>query len=422
MFSSLQLANRLRENGHEITFVAPSDTARWIEHCGFAFVDCPHPKTGYQTAYDAPVNGGFRSPRLWSKRVRSGMEKAKAEGFAKTLDALKPDAVLLDCEHHAAIIQTIGKNYPLGLLSFMYLTPPSGQKPPLSSAVIPGRGWRGSQSATWVNWVRLWAQSMHRRLRNAWSYWGANSATVHRALARELGVNLRGITTTRAFQMPWSYRLPTLFLLAADLDFTGTLWPGQAFAGPMVLRDRPSGDISTACDEFLTATAERKIYASFGTMRRPPLRFLKNLVDVARCNENWQFLLASSMHQSLENQNLPPNFTAVPWVDQIKMLEAADCALFHGGAGTLNECVVTRTPMIVYPNGLDGGGNGARVEFHGVGTLAAFSDNSKKIEADLNALFSDPSTRTALDTIADAQRDFVDTPEVFLSGLFQQGR
>ncbi|MEO1788947.1 MAG: nucleotide disphospho-sugar-binding domain-containing protein, partial [Pseudomonadota bacterium] len=74
-------------------------------------------------------------------------------------------------------------------------------------------------------------------------------------------------------------------------------------------------------------------------------------------------------------------------------LEVADAAIFHGGAGTLNECLATATPMLIYPNALDGKGNGARVVHHGLGTVGRYSDDADQIEADLKAVLGSGTIR-----------------------------
>ena len=78
-------------------------------------------------------------------------------------------------------------------------------------------------------------------------------------------------------------------------------------------------------------------------------------------------------------------------------LARADCALFHGGA-TLNECVRTETPMIIYPNALMDAAT-ERVEFHGVGEVGTMREPASSIGV-ITRVISDREVEDRLQAIA----------------------
>ena len=232
-------------------------------------------------------------------------------------------------------------------------------------------------------------------------HWGGDFVAAHRVLAREAGVDLGRISTRRNFQMPWSYHLPTRYLLAGEVDFATEMPDGHQFAGPMIRKARRDETVDDAAlQEYFAppggSDADRRIYAAFGSMRQPPAHFLSALYAVADANPAWRFLIAN-LDEAARAGPAPGNVARVGWAPQLAALEAADCAIFHGGAGTLNECLATATPMLVYPNALDGPGNGARIVTHGLGRVGSYDDGEAKISSDLRALLDDADVRTRLD-------------------------
>jgi UDP:flavonoid glycosyltransferase YjiC (YdhE family) len=50
------------------------------------------------------------------------------------------------------------------------------------------------------------------------------------------------------------------------------------------------------------------------------------------------------------------------------VLELADCAINHGGITSINECIASEVPMVVYsPSLRDQDGCATRIEYHGLG-------------------------------------------------------
>lgn len=359
-----------------------------------AAIDIPAPRLGALTGYlGRPTQRGLRDRRTRTEQAAAEILK---EGFRDVLADHQPELVISDCEHHGAILQSVATGHRVLLLSFIYQTPPGPMMPPANGSIVPGRGLGGTRLGIRASWMALAAKKRAALLRASWAHWGGDFATAHGGAAAQLGVDLAKITTRKGFQMPWSYTLPTLFLVSQHVDFPSKLRTGQTYAGPMILRDRPAAQIDARVNSFLTPAADRPlIYAAFGSIRRPPNRFLTALIAVARGNPQMQFLIA---HGTADPDALdtPSNMAIVPWAPQLDALQAADCAIFHGGAGTLGECLATATPMLIYPDALDGKGNGARVVYHGLGQVGSYADSAEQIAASLKALVSNADVRANL--------------------------
>ncbi|MEM9475328.1 MAG: glycosyltransferase [Pseudomonadota bacterium] len=333
---------------------------------------------------------------VWSDRRAAAAERVLKDGFSDVLDTVRPDLVVSDCEHHVAILQSLAAGKSLVLLSFIYQAAPGPQTPPVNADVVPGRGLSGSTIGIRLSWLKLAAKKRAGLARARWAHWGADFTTAHRKAAARLAVTLDRLTTRRGFQMPWSYQLPTLFLLSDRADFPTLPTANQTFAGPMILRTRAAGEMGEGLRAFLQdVPGTHRIYAAFGSIRQPPKRFVRALAEVARTNPSWRVLIANLDPTTLDEPP-PDNMTFVPWAPQLEALGVADCAIFHGGAGTLNECLATATPMLIYPNALDGKGNGARVVAHGLGTVGAYDDSADKLARDIRHVLTAPDIRARL--------------------------
>lgn len=127
-----------------------------------------------------------------------------------------------------------------------------------------------------------------------------------------------------------------------------------------------------------------------------PKAVFDRLVEVARRNPHWTFLMSSIDPKMRSSLTPPENVVLTEWAPQLDVLEICDCAIFHGGAGTLNECLATKTPMLIFPNALDGKGNGARTVFHGTGIMGSYSDSIEQIEEKIEYLCTAESVRDSL--------------------------
>ena len=404
--SSIALARALREAGHDVAFAAPESAGAEIAYAGFHHHEIEAPQLSIRGTYlPRPKK---RSKEQRAARAQAAAEVIAADGVSAALEAAAPDLVLADCEHHSAVIQALGLGLGRGMrvatLSFMYFTPIGPGAPPLTHATVPGHGLSGSGVGQRLGLARFRLGKRVSAFGASRKDWGAELAPTHRQLAKGLGVDLAAHTRTDGFQSPWSYTLPQLLLVAAEMDMPVQPAPGQRFVGPMILRDRArQADLPKG--SYFSEAPGRRIFAGFGSILHPPLRFLRSLAEAVEANPDWHLLVATSHPEIASLPALSDRITMTDWVSQLPALERADCALFHGGAGTLNECLRTATPMIVYPNALDGKGNGARVVFHGLGEVGTMKEDAAAIGGRIGRVFDDHSALGRLQALAQAHSE-----------------
>ena len=397
LVSSIALGRALREAGHEVSVAAPENASAEVSHAGFDLHLIEAPQLSIRGTY--LPRGGAHDGASKAVRAREAAKVIQGDGMMEALKAASPNLVLADCEHHSAILQSLGQGHRVATLSFMYFTPLGPSAPPLTHATVPGKGVRGSRAAVALSQKAFMTAKRISAFGAAQKGKGAELAAAHRALATELGLDLDQFTRTDQFQAPWSYTLPSLLLVPSELDLPTTAAEHQRFIGPMILQDRARSAEEPASSYFSDAPGKR-IFAAFGSMRHPPIGFLKSLIEAVAAHADWHLLIATSHPDLKALDDLPAQVTCTDWVPQLKALSRADCALFHGGAGTLNECVRTETPMIIYPNALDGRGNGARVEFHGVGEVGTMKEPASSIAVRITRAISDRVIKDRLQAIA----------------------
>jgi len=66
----------------------------------------------------------------------------------------------------------------------------------------------------------------------------------------------------------------------------------------------------------------------------------------------------------------------------------------HGGLNTVKEAILSEVPMLVIPGKWDAPGNGARVEFHGIGLLGSRRARVQTLREQLTRLLEAPKFRT----------------------------
>ena len=80
---------------------------------------------------------------------------------------------------------------------------------------------------------------------------------------------------------------------------------------------------------------------------------------------------------------------------QLEVLQLADCAINHAGINTVNECIHSGVPMLLYPfDFLDQPGTAARVIYHGLEVLGdRRADSPRTIERRIDQVLSDDAMR-----------------------------
>ncbi|WP_131401727.1 glycosyltransferase [Chryseobacterium sp. JM1] len=125
-------------------------------------------------------------------------------------------------------------------------------------------------------------------------------------------------------------------------------------------------------------------------------------IDKEKTQQIITTLIEAMQHDLLENYvlyisvgNLYDNYARYSsdkiavhqWLPQMAFLKQAEIAILHGGMGGIKESIMTGTPMIIFPLGLDQFENADRVEAHGLGAkISAHSLNAEHIVSKINEI------------------------------------
>lgn len=378
LYSSVELARRLAAAGHKLIFAGLPQARGLVEHHGLGFLPLEPSRYEQFLEADAKVDTLHRLLNLRGRRERA-LDSMALGGFVRAVRELDPDLVLINGEMHEHIIAASGTGVPMALLNtFVSIWRQPGLPPP-HTPVGPGVGWNGTRIGTSLLWLAL----RLRKWRAARSHWarriGCDRVSILRQLAREEGFDFRRETDASQWLIPFTYRqLPVLSLHALEFEFPHRPPQRVHYVGPMVLESRIDRPMTEDGRAELDAIFERRrlshgqrkvIYAGFGSVFSTDLAFLQRLLGVVAERRNWDLVISlSDRIAPTDLGRLPERVHAFAWVPQMRVLRHADVVVTHGGINTIDECVVSGVPMLVYCGfETDMAGNTARVVHHGIG-------------------------------------------------------
>jgi zeaxanthin glucosyltransferase len=405
LYQGVELARRLAAAGHRVTFAGDPGARALLEQHGLAL----HPldPDGYEhfLADDAAAPAVRRLLDLGPRRARARASLG-VDAFGRVVRDTRPDLILINGEMHAHVIAAAAAGPPVALLnSFVSIWRQPGVPPPHTLA-RPGVGWSGSRAGVALLWRALRLRKHYRRWSECVRRIGCDRVSVYRHLAREVGFAFDRETDEGQWLKPFTYRrLPVLSLHAQEFEFPHTPPAHVRFVGPMVLASRVDQPQTAADRERLEAILARRrgagsdgrlIYAAFGSVFSTDLAFLRRLVGIVEERPGWE-LVVSLSHRLAPSAlgPLPARVHTFPWVPQVQVLQHADVAVTHGGISTVDECVLSGVPMLVYCGwATDMAGTTARVVHHGIGIAGdRRRDTTADIRAHLDRLITEPGFR-----------------------------
>lgn len=385
LHASLEMASRLREEGHAIIFLSPFDAAREpIEANGFAFASLPDVNFDFEDE-ERRMPTAERWPRraLYHLRHRGqlyaeGKRVLRLDAFERTLRELSPDRAIIDMELHEPILAAAALGIPTVLFSSWFSNRTGPSLPPIRTTIVPGTGWRGSTAGLTLAWMVERARVRARRL--------IDRARLHhyrgwvlRRYARQIGMSRAGMRAS-SFPPLFTYtELPVRTVVMRELDFPHIPDPNLVYVGPMVRVGRVDAartdERSLREVERLLEIGERAgkrlVYCSVGSFHAGDVGFLNRVLRAVAEEPNWMLILSLGNTLSPDAlRDVPANAHAFRWVPQLKVLARADCSINHGGSHSIAECIRFAVPMLVYSGKrYDQNGCAARVQYHGLGLM-----------------------------------------------------
>lgn len=384
-YASLQLAQRLRTEGYEVTYACPRPVGDEVRAHGVDYVQLP--EVNYFPAPPVPEFNGPLRPlqRLWYKwrhrhaRRQQAVDALGMTAFAQQLTEWQPDLCIIDVELHEHLMTAVAKSHPTVLLSQWYTLWERSGLPPLVSDTIPGQGAKGSPAAMRKAWRRLrrqrWWMFYKQYLRTA----GTDRRSTLLAYAKRVGFPLNYVPDNY-WPGPLTYAdLPVLAMTHAEMEFPHEHRPHLHYLGAMVADDRPvpakhQETLKTIEDQITTARANGQavLCCTVSTFKAGDPYFLRRLVTAVSERPDWVLFIALGGKLDLTTLGqLPLNVHAYAWLPQLQVLAQADLSINHAGIHTINECIHFGVPMLVYSGKRsDQDGCAARVHYHQLGIMA----------------------------------------------------
>lgn len=401
---TFELARRLQAAGHRITIVGETSVAGAAQAQDLPFFAAGDriPMPEYSTQKVNPLRSIF----FPSRAIDAAVDSMGMQGFPKILTTLEPDLILIDIEQHRYIISAVPTGISVALIStFVSLFKRPGL-PPSHVGVIPGVGFKGSRLGLEYLWLRFRVGKWRGRLRNRLKKKGLDMLSLLRHHAKRTAFDFRAEVDLNQWMIPFVYRnLPLLAVITREFDFPHPSPPHYYHVGALINIDRrevvktEDEGVAIQLDALLsephdTATYNKLIYCSFGAFfKGDDTRFWKKLIHALGEETGWKVIFGlGGRFEPSSLGNLPANIYAFKWVPQLRVLKFADCAIIHGGITSINECIVSGAPMLVFPfNTTDQHGAAARVAYHGVGILGdRRNDDSNTIRKRVETILNDP--------------------------------
>jgi UDP:flavonoid glycosyltransferase YjiC (YdhE family) len=421
VYQSVELARRVAAAGHRVTFAGDADARPLVEHHGLAFLSLDPDRYDPFLEEDAATPALVRLRDIVRRRARA-LEALAVGTFARFVREHPPDLILINGEMHAHIITASAAGARVVLLNSFVSTWRHPGVPPPHTLARPGTGWSGTRTGAALFWQVLRLRKRYRRWSERVRRIGCDRVSVYRDLARAVGFAFERDTDASQWLMPFTYRhLPVLSLHAQEFEFAHEPPAHVHFVGPMVLASRHDQPQGAADHDRLEAILARRrdagpdgrlIYAGFGSVLSTDLAFLRRLLRIVEARAGWE-LVVSLSHRVAPSAlgTLPDRVHAFPWVPQVRVLQYADVAVTHGGIGTVDECVVSGVPVLVYCGWeTDMAGTTARVVHHGIGIAGdRRRDTTADIRAHVDRLLDEPDFRERVRRLQRRYAAYIDT-------------
>jgi UDP:flavonoid glycosyltransferase YjiC (YdhE family) len=409
VYQAVEVARRLAAAGHQVTFAGGPEALSLVTSQGIAFHSLAPDRFETFASADAGLPLARRVGDLRA-RTRRAIESLGVSGFSTDLRGLRPDLVLINGEMHAHAFAAMATGVPVAILnSFVSIWRRPGLPPPHHLA-RPGVGWRGSRAGHWLQWEALRLRKRYRVARERLRLAGCDRVATYRALARALGIDFDRETDAGQWLIPFTYRrCPAITLHALEFEFPHAPPPHVRYVGPMVLRsraDRPLAEVDRARLEQVFARraggadgggrARRILYAGFGSAFSTDVGFVRRLLGVVSDRPDWDLVISLGGRLVPGDVGPAPERVHVfPWLPQVEVLRHADVAICHGGVSTVDECVLSSVPVLIYCGWeTDIAGTTSRVLHHGLGLAGdRRRDGAADVRAHVDRLLLDHALR-----------------------------
>ncbi|MEL6247544.1 MAG: nucleotide disphospho-sugar-binding domain-containing protein [Cyanobacteria bacterium J06627_15] len=411
--ASLALVQQLTQAGHRVTYASPHDFRQAVTAQGIDYVQLD--RWLVQPA-DPPMSRWQKLLTLQARQQRA-VDELGVQSFTQTLQNLEPDLVLIDMEMTPHIMAGVMSGLPMVLLCQFLSIWKRPCLPAISSPIMPAKDRWGRWLRAELSWLRNGFTTWKAAQQQRWVRVGLDRRSIWGCYARQIGYPFSEQSGFTQWLIPFGQgQLPVLCFNASELDFPHEPHPLMHYAGPMVSEARQNSRVTPDTWKILEQRFENRrsrgrtlIYCSCSTFAKGHRQWLSKVIAaVADCPE-WDLVVGLGNQLDREQLGtLPPTVYAFGWVPQLEVLKQADCAVVNAGINTINECIDSGVPMLVYSLGhADQNGNAARVAYHGLGLVGdREQDTAGQIRDSIRTLLTEPSYRNCVEQMCDRTRRY----------------
>ena len=405
MIASFGLAGELKNRGHSVNYVSIDDYRAIIEAQGFEFY-------GLEKEHGWSNNARFaakatRSPLLWLRMHKMKFaflrkmreELLNSSAFHSEIAALEPDIVFVDSSFVRYAIGLLKLRVPFAVIESQVAPDYETNVPPPISRLVPEETWISRLKCN-LEWLLYLSK---RSLLQLLGLDSMESKSFMKRLCKSTGFDIEAINFKRCFRIGLR-SIPEIIISTPEVDFPRTLKKNQIYVRTAITSSRPEISYDYHFDRVFSKTlawkeenlSRKLIYCSFGGMSFRYVgveEFFRRLIQACNRLDNVTLLISVGNELNLGSfEPIPARVILFRRVPQLRVLEATDLMVTHGGTNSISECMVAGVPMLAYPGAMDQPGNAARIVYHGMGLMGKLTkDSSDQIKRKINTILNDES-------------------------------
>lgn len=374
--SFLRMAGYLRELGYRCVFVGQPEMLQPVSNRELE-TEFIHPMEITKEKVQLKQGGwfDFMLQTFLGKRMKVMEEEhsISCRKYDRVFEKVKPNLIILDDQY--ATKAFFYSRYSIPIIRLQTKVNPMKHEgiPPFQSHHVPSGGTWSNVKIAWA-WKRIF---IRRHLTKAFFHMATLGQTTTNFLENNYAESGFSLEEDRCFATGIK-ELPMVIATPRAFDFP------RPKTSSIYHFFRASEPAATLTDPRLTAIVQRRnegnakiIYCSLGTVtsnyESVCTSFYHKLLKAVKLMKDVYFILSVGQQYDISRlADRPKNLSIFPSVPQKELLSHVDLMISHGGMNSIQECIHATAPMLILPLSLDWDqpGNGARVAFHGLGTVA----------------------------------------------------
>lgn len=300
--------------------------------------------------------------------------------YKKTIDMIRPDAIILDDHYATKAFFYEQYNLPIFLASTMISPERRSNIPPFHFTFVPKlNGW----SKLYCN--LLWEFVDKKRFLSRVSTNMICFGRPNRRFAKKKYANSKYTRNESRCLGTGIHELPLINLYPKSFDFEER----QEQNLYLYFEEFPKLNIYSTIEtrlESVLLTASKKgipiIYCSLGTVNslfeKRVEKFFKKMIKIASIHKDYHFILNVGENIDVNFfHKTTNNISMFKKVQQLYVLKYCAVMVSHGGLNSIKECIEATVPMLVCPltDLWDQPGNAARIMYHQIGEAGSITSD-----------------------------------------------